>query len=180
MTVRSTNERSLGNPPATPLHSDMASRCLPKSLVGPLHLTATERGLSRLHFGEGPDEAGAGVDHLAQAFEELQGYFRGELKRFTVPLDLQGTPFQLAVWGQLRDIPFGETRTYGELARRLGDAGAMRAVGTANHQNPVAIIVPCHRVVAAGGKLGGFGGGLARKRALLAHEQQHRPFVLAP
>ncbi len=90
---------------------------------------------------------------------------------FELPLDLRGTPFQRAVWEALQEIPYGETRSYAEIARRVGQPNAVRAVGAANGANPVALIVPCHRVIASGGKLGGYGGGLALKGKLLAMER---------
>ncbi|KAB1977396.1 MULTISPECIES: methylated-DNA--[protein]-cysteine S-methyltransferase [Streptomyces] len=102
-----------------------------------------------------------------EATEQLNAYFEGELKEFTVQLRLIGTPFQRSVWDQLRRIPYGETRSYGELAEALGNTGASRAVGLANGKNPIGIIVPCHRVIGAGGSLTGYGGGLDRKRRLL-------------
>ncbi len=101
---------------------------------------------------------------------ELLEYFEGSRKRFTFPMKLEGTPFELAVWDQLQAIPYGQTRTYGQVAASLGKPGAARAVGGANHRNPIPIAVPCHRVIAAGGKLGGYGGGLSLKRELLALE----------
>ena len=110
-----------------------------------------------------------------QTAEELHAYSAGELKRFTVPLDLRGTPFQLEVWRALLDIAYGETRTYADIARTTGHPRAFRAVGLANHSNPIAIIVPCHRVIGSNGQLVGYGGGLALKRALLDHEQRHAP-----
>ncbi|CAM5697593.1 Methylated-DNA--protein-cysteine methyltransferase OS=Streptomyces alboniger OX=132473 GN=CP975_29870 PE=3 SV=1 [Streptomyces alboniger] len=107
---------------------------------------------------------------FAAAEEELEAYFTGELKEFTLELDLHGTPFQRSVWNHLRKIPYGETRTYGELADALGNPSASRAVGLANGRNPVGIIVPCHRVVGANGGLTGYGGGLDRKQRLLDFE----------
>jgi methylated-DNA-[protein]-cysteine S-methyltransferase len=101
---------------------------------------------------------------------QLRAYFAGELERFDVPLRLQGTDFQQTVWTELRRLRFGERVSYGELARRIGQPSASRAVGTANGRNSVAIIVPCHRVIGAGDTLGGYGGGLDRKRWLLEHE----------
>jgi methylated-DNA-[protein]-cysteine S-methyltransferase len=98
---------------------------------------------------------------------QLEEYFAGKLHQFNLPLDLQGTPFQKRVWAALSAIPYGETRTYSQLARQIGAAGAARAVGSANHANPVAIVVPCHRVIGADGALTGYGGGLDRKRFLL-------------
>jgi methylated-DNA-[protein]-cysteine S-methyltransferase len=110
------------------------------------------------------DAAFAGVRH------QLDEYFRRERTAFDLPLDLQGSPFERRVWEALRAIPYGTTTTYGELARTLGVPGAARAVGLANSRNPIAIIVPCHRVIGARGALTGYAGGLDRKRALLAHE----------
>jgi methylated-DNA-[protein]-cysteine S-methyltransferase len=101
---------------------------------------------------------------------QLQAYFAGELKEFTLRLRLHGTPFQQTVWDQLRRIPYGETRSYGDLADALGKPGASRAVGLANGKNPIGIIVPCHRVVGANGSLTGYGGGLDRKQRLLDFE----------
>ncbi|MGW4568853.1 methylated-DNA--[protein]-cysteine S-methyltransferase [Streptomyces sp. NPDC004561] len=112
-----------------------------------------------------------GPSCFAAAREQLSAYFVGELKEFTVELALRGTPFQRGVWAQLARIPYGETRTYGELADALGNPQASRAVGLANGRNPVGIIVPCHRVIGADGSLTGYGGGLARKRRLLDFER---------
>ncbi|ESQ80211.1 methylated-DNA--[protein]-cysteine S-methyltransferase [Asticcacaulis sp. YBE204] len=111
---------------------------------------------------------------LAQAEQELREYFAGERTVFTVPLDAQGTSFQKSVWDALSGIPFGETRSYGQLARQLGNPAAMRAVGAANGRNPISIIVPCHRVIGASGKLTGFAGGLEAKAYLLELEQGGR------
>jgi len=109
---------------------------------------------------------------FADLREQLSAYFEGGLRRFDLVLDLRGTPFQRRVWAALDDIAFGATETYGELAARLGAPGASRAVGAANGHNPVSIVVPCHRVVGAGGRLTGYGGGLERKRWLLDHERR--------
>jgi len=104
--------------------------------------------------------------------EQLTAYFEGELVSFDVALGLAGTPFQRRVWHELCNIPFGCSISYTELARRIGKPGASRAVGSANGRNPVSLIVPCHRVIAADGGLGGYGGGLDRKRWLLEHEAE--------
>ncbi|GAA2770700.1 methylated-DNA--[protein]-cysteine S-methyltransferase [Streptomyces rameus] len=107
---------------------------------------------------------------FTETTEQLTAYFAGTLKQFTVGLALRGTPFQRSVWEQLTRIPYGETRTYGELAGALGSPGSSRAVGLAGGRNPVGIIVPCHRVVGSDGALTGYGGGLDRKRRLLDFE----------
>jgi methylated-DNA-[protein]-cysteine S-methyltransferase len=107
---------------------------------------------------------------LARACEQLAEYFAGSRTTFSIPLEPVGTPFQRRVWEALRAIPYGTMLSYSDLARRLGDVRATRAVGAANGRNPIPIIVPCHRVVGANGDLTGFGGGLDRKRWLLEHE----------
>ena len=145
--------------------------------MGPLTLVAVDGELAGLYMTEqrhrpdgatfGPREPGA----LPAVVEQLDAYFAGERTVFDLPLRLDGTPFQRAVWAALREIPYGETTTYGELARRLGRPSASRAVGMANGRNPVGVIVPCHRVVGAAGDLTGYGGGLDRKRRLLDHER---------
>ena len=131
-----------------------------------------------LSFGDrGPSRPGPSARaraHLDAAAEALESYFAGRAPRLPV-LDLKGTTFQLAVWSALLEIPWGEVRTYGEIARALGREGGARAVGGANHENPVAILVPCHRVVQASGRLGGYAAGLDVKRWLLAHEAGHAP-----
>ena len=109
---------------------------------------------------------------LKQSSAQLRAYFAGELREFELPLAPEGTPFQQRVWRALCDIPFGETISYGELARRIGQPTASRAVGLANGRNPISIVVPCHRVIGTDGSLTGYGGGLARKRWLLAHESK--------
>ena len=115
---------------------------------------------------------------LREVRAQLAAYFAGKLLTFDMPLAPQGTPFQQSVWHQLRQIPYGDTASYIELARRLGNPSAMRAVGAANGANPIAIIVPCHRVIGHDGKLVGFGGGLPAKRWLLDHERHHAPAPL--
>lgn len=144
--------------------------------MGPLMIAATENGICRLQLnGELP--APAKEEHwiessqrLRRYAEQLRAYFRRELRDFTCDLDVQGTRFQKLCWEALRRIPYGKTCTYAELARALGRPQAFRAVGQANHQNPVAIIIPCHRVIGADGTLTGYGGGLAMKQALLSLE----------
>ncbi|MER7951449.1 methylated-DNA--[protein]-cysteine S-methyltransferase [Streptomyces sp. NPDC096079] len=142
----------------------------------PLTLVAVDGVLSRVHMTgqrhRPPEETFGDPDPrpFDEAIRQLDAYFAGELTAFDLPLNLIGTPFQLRVWEQLLRIPYGETRTYGELAEELGNPGASRAVGLANGKNPVSIIVPCHRVIGAGGGLTGYGGGLDRKQRLLAFE----------
>ena len=104
------------------------------------------------------------------AREQLAAYFAGELREFDLPIEAAGTPFQRRVWRALLDIPYGDTESYGGLARRIGNPNACRAVGLANGRNPIPIIVPCHRVIGSDGSLTGYGGGIERKRWLLAHE----------
>ncbi|WP_416957493.1 methylated-DNA--[protein]-cysteine S-methyltransferase [Streptomyces sp. Agncl-13] len=147
------------------------------SSYGPLTLVADEDGaLCGLYMADQrhrPPEENFGTPDdtpFAEATAQLQAYFTGELKEFTLQLRLHGTPFQQTVWDQLRRIPYGETRSYGDLADALGNPGASRAVGLANGKNPVGIIVPCHRVVGANGSLTGYGGGLDRKQRLLDFE----------
>jgi methylated-DNA-[protein]-cysteine S-methyltransferase len=119
-----------------------------------------------------PAASGAADDPvLAEAARQLRAFFAGELTTFDLPLAPAGTPFQRAVWDALRAIPFGETRSYRDVAVGLGAPSAVRAVGAANGKNPLAIVVPCHRVVGSSGALTGYAGGLARKRWLLAHER---------
>ncbi|MDX9873492.1 MAG: methylated-DNA--[protein]-cysteine S-methyltransferase [Spongiibacteraceae bacterium] len=116
---------------------------------------------------------------FAAAIDQLQRYFAGELQQFDLPLSAAGTRFQRAVWQALREIPYGTTVSYKQMAQRLGTPGAVRAVGLANGRNPISIIVPCHRVIGANGKLVGYGGGMARKQWLLAHEARQRSLLIA-
>ncbi len=144
-----------------------------ESPLGQLTLVASDDALVAVEFpGRAPRGArGAGHPVLERAREQLGEYFQGRRTAFDLPLAPPGTPFQRAVWKELCAIPFGQTLSYGELARRVGRPGAARAVGAANGQNPIAIIVPCHRVIGADGSLTGYGGGVERKRWLLAHER---------
>src|SRR5690349_10651809 len=141
--------------------------------VGPLVARAGDDGISELLFtrrGLRPREAAGDPcarEHIRTIQAQLGEYFDGKRKTFEVPLRPQGPPFHMRVWNALLDIPYGETISYGELARRVGDPTAARAVGTANGANPIVIVIPCHRVIGADGKLVGYGGGLWRKRALL-------------
>ena len=147
------------------------------SPVGKLLLAGDGAQLHVLAFREGKKAMEARPDWLHDALplrgavEQLRAYFAGELRDFTLPLAPSGTPFQLRVWKELTRIPYGETISYGELADRTGNAKACRAVGLANGCNPIAIVVPCHRVIGASGKLTGYGGGLPIKEHLLALER---------
>lgn len=154
----------------------MTARLRYRSPIGPLTVEAGDDGVFGISFDAGgPARAGLSARaraHLAAAEEALVDYFAGRAPRLPT-LDLRGSAYQQSVWKALLAIPWGEVRTYGDIARELG-SGA-RAVGGANHHNPVAILVPCHRVVAVNGALGGYGGGVERKRWLLAHEVAHAP-----
>jgi len=148
------------------------------SPVGPLRLVADAGGLCAVLFEVerhptrvGPDWVRASRP-LQQAHRQLDEYFAGKRQEFDLALHPRGTPFQLAVWMQLRGIPYGATISYGELARRVGNPAASRAVGAANGRNPLSIIVPCHRVIGAGGTLTGYGGGLPIKQYLLELERR--------
>jgi methylated-DNA-[protein]-cysteine S-methyltransferase len=138
-----------------------------------LRLVASKLGLQALEFppfGALRGERNDANTWIAQATEELHAYFAGKLRLFQVPLDMQGTDFQLSVWNELVKIPYGETRSYAQIAEAVRRPKAVRAVGAANGSNPVAIIVPCHRVIGSGGKLTGYGGGLPLKKRLLELE----------
>ena len=143
------------------------------SPIGTLNLLASVRGLTGVYMDPIALQPGWVSDDapFREIRMQLDSYFAGELRDFDVALDLQGTPFQLRVWQALREIPYGETICYGEQARRIGNAKAMRAVGLANGRNPISIIVPCHRVIGKNGTLIGYGGGLERKRFLLDLEK---------
>lgn len=148
-----------------------------ESPVGPLTLVAGEEGLLAISFpGRRTVQAAEAPGHplLRRAAAELAEYFEGKRQEFDLPLAPAGTPFQRAVWKELTTIGFGATCAYAELARSLGRPSAVRAVGAANGQNPIAIVVPCHRVLGADGSLTGYGGGLERKRWLLDHERAVR------
>ncbi len=167
-----------------PTHRIELAQTRIESPLGELRVAATRSGIVKVGFPTGPRsdfnawlmqrvpgaERVETVAVLEEACLQLRAYFAGGLREFKLPLDLRGSDFQLRVWEALARIPFGETRTYGEIAAALGRPGASRAVGAASGANPLPIVLPCHRVVAASGRLGGFGGGLAAKRFLLAFE----------
>ena len=139
--------------------------------VGLLRLTATETALTGVMLNaRGTVDRTRPRGVLAEAEQQLTAYFAGRLQTFDLPLALTGTPFQCEVWTMLRHIPFGVTCSYAELADRIGRPKAVRAVGAANGQNPIPIVIPCHRVIGANGSLTGFGGGIKMKAWLLRHE----------
>jgi O-6-methylguanine DNA methyltransferase len=157
------------------------------SPIGSLRLASTEAGLTYVAL---PHASGRGLSGFLRrnlpearttegfapnrvAATQICEYLEGKRTAFDLPLDLRGTPFQLEVWRALREIPYGETRTYADIAAAVGRPGATRAVGNANGANPLSLVVPCHRVVASGGRLGGYGGGLDLKARLLAMERSH-------
>jgi len=138
-----------------------------------LRLVASVAGIRAVEFDRRPVPEGQRNDGnplLTEAARQLRAYFAGALREFQLPLDTQGTDFQKRVWAQVAAIPYGETRNYAQIAQALGSPGAVRAVGAANGANPVPIVVPCHRVIGAKGKLVGYGGGLAMKKRLLELE----------
>jgi len=145
-----------------------------ESPITDLSVTTTDGVVTKIVFGKHtvrPPE-----DKLERRIaNELHEYFAGTRTEFTFPIEAAGTDFNRKVWEQVSRIPYGKTRTYGEIARTIKNPGAFRAVGTANGRNPIPIVIPCHRVVAAGGKLGGFGGGLPLKRTLLDLECSNSP-----
>ena len=145
-------------------------RKLLRSPVGPLTLLGTEDALTRVLFGDAFWDAGDSVPVLEQAARELEEYFAGERRDFTVPLAAKGTAFQRLVWAEVLKIPYGTTATYGDIAARIGKSGAAMAVGQANSRNPIPILIPCHRVIGANGKLVGYTGGMHIKKTLLAVE----------
>jgi methylated-DNA-[protein]-cysteine S-methyltransferase len=181
--VRDTHPAGTGTAPCVEIESP----------VGPLLLAADAAGLRRIVFLNGrraarpadhhrvpppappPEEhsiAAEGQRILTETIHQLRAYFSGDLESFSLPLAPEGTPFQLEVWRRLCDIPFGETMSYGELARLIQRPRASRAVGLANGSNPIPVVIPCHRVIGSNGKLTGYGGGLPIKEKLLALERR--------
>jgi methylated-DNA-[protein]-cysteine S-methyltransferase len=161
--------------------------CYLDTPIGKLLLAGHEEGVHRITFptkGK-PDEAAqpepgwieSTRGPLKEAVQQLKEYFKGDRIEFDLPLAPEGTPFQKSVWRNLCDIPYGETISYGELARRVGNPKASRAVGAANGSNPLPIVVPCHRVIGASGKMTGFGGGIPVKEALLALESKQKSLL---
>lgn len=163
--------------------------------IGLLFIACTERGIRYLEFldrrsikrviaAHEKDQPGAewvaSLLEVKPVVEQLESYFHGTVTKFDLPLDPVGSEFQFEVWNALRSIPFGETRSYGAIAKAIGQPKASRAVGLANNQNPIAIVVPCHRVIGSGGDLVGYGGGMPRKRWLLEHERKFSRATVLP
>ena len=147
-----------------------------ESPIGFFSIKASDKGITNLSFSQESTNASL-VNHskrlIDQCIAELSEYFCGKRHIFTVPLDLTGTPFQLSVWDALRKIPYGEVRSYQQIATEINNAKAVRAVGGANNRNPVVIIIPCHRVIGKNGSMTGFGGGIWRKEWLLQLEHKN-------
>ena len=182
---RSAFERVFGCPPGQAERTDCIHIAWIETPIAPMVAGATDRGICLLEYTDRRlletqlsrvrkwcgDAAVPGENaHICEMRAQLAAYFDGRLREFTVPLDVRGTPFQQKVWAALRTIPYGETWSYGDLARKLGAPTATRAVAHANGDNPIAIVIPCHRVIGSDGELTGYGGGLWRKRALLERE----------
>lgn len=148
----------------------MTNQILCQSPLGPLTLTASENALLSLDFGDTRTSGDTPSPILEQAVRELAEYFAGTRKDFTIPLSPAGTPFQQKVWAALLTIPYGRTASYGEIAAKINKPGGAVAVGQANSRNPIPILIPCHRVIGADGKLVGYTGGMHIKEALLAIE----------
>ena len=168
-------------PAKSHVQRDATSYCVMQSPVGRILLAGNARALTHLSFQDGrhPTNPDPRWTYSEKPFQhpmrQLTEYFSGKRKTFTITLAPQGTPFQQRVWQALQSIPYGRTLSYGQIAKAIGKPKAARAVGAANGQNPVSIIVPCHRVIGSNGKLVGYGGGLSIKEALLAHESSHHP-----
>ncbi|MGD9349813.1 MAG: methylated-DNA--[protein]-cysteine S-methyltransferase [Desulfobacterales bacterium] len=143
-----------------------------RSEIGPFEIVGTQKGIITITFNKAPSVMDRNLPAcMKDCLQQLEEYFKGRRRKFRVPLLLEGTDFQKAVWRQLKKIPYGQTASYGDVARAIGRPGAFRAVGNANNKNPVPVIIPCHRVIGSDGKLGGFGGGIWRKQWLLDHEK---------
>ncbi len=180
-TMPSTISRHNALPAKARVRRDTVSYCIVRSPVGRILLAGNARALTHLSFQDGRHPTGPDPRWVydekpfQRPIRQLEEYFSGKRKTFTITLAAQGTPFQQRVWQALRTIPYGRTRSYGQVAKAVGKPKAARAVGAANGQNPISIIVPCHRVIGSTGKLVGYGGGLSIKETLLAHESSHHP-----
>ena len=150
-------------------------RAIYKSEIGSLEIVGTHKGILTIEFVEDEFEADRKLPAcMTECLRQLDEYFKGKRQKFSVPLLLDGTEFQKAVWRQLEKIPFGQTASYGDVARAIGNPRAFRAVGNANNKNNIPIIIPCHRVIGSDGKMVGFGSGIWRKEWLLDHEESVR------
>lgn len=154
------------------------SQLIFKTNLGSIRITADEAAVNEVHFLEDGETiavaltSGTGNSLIQKCKEELLAYFDGQLTEFTIPVRQEGTEFQQSVWKELLEIPYGKTISYLDLSKRIGDVKAIRAVGTSNGKNKIAIIVPCHRVIGSNGSLTGYAGGLGRKQWLLEHEMK--------
>ncbi len=151
----------------------MSMESILETPIGPLTIVEEDGALVEIHFG-GATRFSASNGVLKHAATQLREFFAGKRRTFDLPLRPKGTPFQLSVWEQLRTIPYGETRSYADVARAIGREAAVRAVGAANGANPIPIVIPCHRVIGSNGSLTGFGGGIDVKRRLLELEAGYR------
>lgn len=142
-----------------------------RSKIGPLYLVASGKGLQGI-FWKKQNAPLVKTKLLAKAIQQLKEYFEGDRRTFTLPMDVTGTPFQKSVWNELRKIPYGRTVAYKAIANQIKNGKAVRAVGNANGRNPLCILIPCHRVIAGDGTLGGYSGGLDKKKKLLRLEQK--------
>ena len=143
-----------------------------RTAIGPFEITGNQKGILTITFNKEPLKTDRKLPAcMKECMRQLTEYFKGRRQKFSIPLILEGTDFQKAVWRQLQKIPFGETASYGDVARAIGNPKAFRAVGNANNKNPSPVIIPCHRVIGSDGKLVGFGGGIWRKEWLLDHEK---------
>lgn len=139
--------------------------------IGPVTVMTDDTAVTELSFGEA-EEKGEETEIMTRVYNELFEYFEGTRKIFDLPLRIEGTPFQIKVWYELQKIPWGETRTYGEIAKLIGNEKACRAVGAACGKNPIGILIPCHRIIGANGDLTGFAGGIQIKKTLLSFEEE--------
>jgi methylated-DNA-[protein]-cysteine S-methyltransferase len=160
-------------PAGKPAKKNATASAYCQSPIGTLRVTGNDKWIQAVEFCEQPGPVAERIpESLRQACQQLDEYFQGKRRKFEVPVSLRGTAFQKRVWAALRKVPFGRTLSYGGIARAIGHPYSGRAVGGANHRNPVAIIVPCHRIIGHNGRLTGYGGGLWRKQWLLDHEKK--------
>lgn len=144
--------------------------CFYSSPVGKLRISATAKGISEIEFSPSNIKSVSENPHIKKCIQQLDEYFANKRKNFDFPLDVQGTEFQMKVWRTLQKIPHGHTLSYGDIARKIKNPKAMRAVGLANNKNRIAIVIPCHRVIGKDGSLTGYAGGMGKKEWLLKHE----------